>query len=91
MHNDYWNWNFRSFPSGQPYSQHSGGSFDPCDDEDDCAAGSGSGLGPPSIETSNGDDSSYEPSVTINEDNEEYSHPGNADSGKCMLLRTFEL
>ena len=85
----YWNWNPRSI-SGQIYSQPAG-SFDPCDDEDDCAAGSGSGLGPPSIETVNGDDSSYEPSITINEGNEEYSHPGNADSGKCMSLRMFEL
>ena len=56
-----------------------------CDDEEDCVAGSGSGLGPPSYDHGNGDDTPYEP-VPGNEESEEFSYPaGNSESGKCML------
>ena len=56
-----------------------------CDDEEDCVAGSGSGLGPPSFDHGNGGDTSYEP-VPGNEESEEFSYPaGNSESGKCML------
>ena len=70
--------------SGHPYDSTS--EIINCDDEEDCAAGSGSGLGPPSIVIGNGDDSSYETSITGNEESEEFSYPKGSESGKCMSL-----
>ena len=75
---------------GHPYDPTSDEIIN-CDDEEDCAAGSGSGLGPPSIVIGNGDDDSYEPSITGNEESEEFSYPKGSESGKCMSLRLIGL
>jgi len=66
---------------GEPYVDNSQG-FINCDDEEDCAAGSGSGSGPPtSVVDDTGEDTPvYEPSPAGNEESEDLSQIGTEGS-----------
>ena len=68
---------------GEPFLQNSEG-FINCDDEEDCAAGSGSGMGSPPVVIGNGDETMYEPNPTGTDDSEELYYPKGTDSSKCM-------
>ena len=63
-------------------SQNNDG-FINCDDEEDCAAGSGSGMGSPPIIIGN-EDAVYEPKMPGNEDSEELYYPKGTEGSKCM-------
>ena len=76
---------YKDYPIlGEPFVDNSQG-FINCDDEEDCAAGSGSGSGPPtSVVDDIGEDTPvYEPSPAGNEESEDLSQIG-TEGSKCM-------